>query len=375
VDLLDLFDDKDEETGRDPLAFQIEKTRDPIRNVPATKKIMQWHDGIRSAGAYTVSRLIHNVSLKRKEISVATVFSGCEVLKKFCQLMTRYWIQEHQTEIICVCVWCCDNDPAVQKHLTAEFNPSALFVSASHLLQSKAYDKITGKYIVIPHADVLVGGFVCTSRSKANQNSSENKGCLQRGEGKTGETYKIFRDIALKVGPDLVVSENLVELFQSADGIEMNDGDFVIKDFTEADYGTAAFITNAGDYGSLATRIRSYFASIQGEAQDGARHQLMRKLLTQMKTSQTMAEDILMTEEQNAQSQFETIEKQKKQKLDPEYAEVHLEYFAAEKYLWPVEPGHIDDVANIDAFHAAATQRQFEVVMYCHKRFPPKSIF
>ncbi|MEQ2846467.1 DNA cytosine methyltransferase [Bilophila wadsworthia] len=98
---------------------------------------------------------------------------------------------------------------------------------------------------IIPHADVVVGGFPCQGFSLAN---------LQRKvEDERNHLYKFFYRIIKEKKPNFFIAENVKGILSLGKGTVINH---ILNDFEEAGYRTTYYLVNMANYGIPQTRQR-----------------------------------------------------------------------------------------------------------------------
>eukprot|EP00975_Prorocentrum_lima_P025485 5356709-Prorocentrum_lima.AAC.1 len=72
-------------------------------------------------------------------------------------------------------------------------------------------------------------GFSCTSRSRLSKNSTAKRGCVQRSEGATGETFHKAREYIFNARPWINILENVSELSATDDNLLVSDEEWMLQ--------------------------------------------------------------------------------------------------------------------------------------------------
>ena len=65
------------------------------------------------------------------------------------------------------------------------------------------------RYVAVPYVSIITYGFSCQSKSKANPKAKLFKNCVQKGIGKTGNSFKAVQIIIKRFRPEITIGENL----------------------------------------------------------------------------------------------------------------------------------------------------------------------
>ena len=142
------------------------------------------------------------------------------------------------------------------------------------LANTTANCKIVGKQVVFPYCDLITGGIACQTESKANNHRIKNP--VQKGEGKTGETYADCKKAAEVHKPKFM-------LLQKGEGFDKSDAEFIESDLGTIGYWVHAFEIWAEDYSSKTVRGRSYYACVLEEVRSKKRARYMENTLRILK--------------------------------------------------------------------------------------------
>jgi site-specific DNA-cytosine methylase len=189
-----------------------------------------------------------------KPFCITTMFTGSGIGDKLCTSI----LDEHR--ISNVVGFQCDNSPDVLEFLAVEFPDVPIrFTDAMSISQEKSKNVVSGKYTRIPCGDILMGGFVCKSRSKANLHSSSNKHCVRECREETGLTFSYVTSyIDSGRRPRLIILENVNDL---AEGGDESDAMFIIKEFEKRQYCAHYHMVDAQPFGSFPRKVRMYFTA------------------------------------------------------------------------------------------------------------------
>jgi hypothetical protein len=220
-----------------------------------------------------------------------------------------------------------ENDPRKREFLLTQHKDlEFLMEDVAMLSQNKAFNHVTKVAGFIPWPRVFSAGFSCTSRSKLNPKSAQNRHCVQGESGETGKTFHAVGGFIVRVRPYLSILENLVELCEKDGPDDTSDEEFIVDYFATFAMACCAFRVNAADYGSCSVRRRLYFVIFDEppSATSAARLTLVSRYLDSMKVGGgSFAEFCLTEDERDEWSEGMPVMRKSKKAKDTE-GSVHL---------------------------------------------------
>ena len=164
------------------------------------------------------------------------------------------------------CIVASESDPAVRDFINRNFDIDLLVEFTHELSGSKAKDARTKEYKVIRYMEVLIFGFICTSRSTNNGNAADNVGCVQDAKDKTGESFAETRLVIARHRPGRLYGENLKTLEAATpDHDHGSDSDYIKVEMRQLGYWCDAFIVRSTNHGSTAERVRWLLHGIRND--------------------------------------------------------------------------------------------------------------
>ena len=105
--------------------------------------------------------------------------------------------------------------------------------------------------MAVPYVFFFIAGFMCCDKCPNNVNRVALKGSMQRGEGKTADTFEDAKAYIRRMRPAMVALENLKEFITPViDGAHLSDAIFIIQSLTNAGYAiVTAIISKAKKVG------------------------------------------------------------------------------------------------------------------------------
>ena len=125
----------------------------------------------------------------------------------------------------------CENDPQKQQFLL-NTNPLAemLINNSKELVNTFTRNVRDNIRMAVPGAFSFIAGFMCCDKSPNNNNRVALKGSMQRGEGKTSDTFEDAMAYIRRMLPTIVILENLKELLTPViDGAHLSDATYVVQ--------------------------------------------------------------------------------------------------------------------------------------------------
>ena len=117
---------------------------------------------------------------------------------------------------------------------------------------------IANCWVMIPHVVFSAVGFECDSVSSLNVSSSENRGCVEAGTGKTGNTCNGALDYFEAHSPMVVCMENVKNLLTKEKGKDKSNFDCLREKMNARGYLVFYHCQNCTRYGSCQSRDRLY---------------------------------------------------------------------------------------------------------------------
>ena len=164
------------------------------------------------------------------------------------------------------CVACAESDAFLREFIDHHFEVEVMAEYVRDLGATTVKDTRSNEVVLAPYMDVLVFAFVCTSRSSNNRFASENVGCVQEGQGKTGESFADTQLVVQRHRPKKCLGENLKTLDASTPDHEFgSDSDFIRDWFRTMGYWCETFILRGENFGSPVVRVRWLLDAERGD--------------------------------------------------------------------------------------------------------------
>ena len=197
-----------------------------------------------------------------ERITVASACSGTDLYVHCLDSLKRFWSSELAVDIEFDYVLAAEKCEAKQQFLRTQYRPAFLLRDIEDLTKTKATNLVTNLLEFIPHAKWFFAGFSCTSRSKMNVHSSANRGCIQDGQGATGDSFHKVRQFIEKCRPEFILLENVVELSEVSEDSGVSDEEYILSVLASAGFAARCFRVSCADYGSCVERDRLYFVGL-----------------------------------------------------------------------------------------------------------------
>ena len=98
-------------------------------------------------------------------------------------------LEELNAQAKFVHLYAADYDPEVLDFNSKNSKAKYLFGRVKELVEPQVHDHRTGQTVLVPHATLVLMGFVCVSRSPNNNKAKQNKGCISKGTEASGEAF------------------------------------------------------------------------------------------------------------------------------------------------------------------------------------------
>ena len=188
-----------------------------------------------------------------EELDVMTAFSGTDIAIKVMEYISISIHKELGVNFEIKHVGSSESDPQKIAFLKSQFGMPLLFKDFRQAGASNvALDDVTNMVQVVPWAHILLAGFPCQQKSPLNKNagSAENRQCIQRGEGRTGEGFLACLDYIKAHRPRIIILENVPQV------VNHGEGERIANSLTNLGYIVHHMQVEAGDYGSAVPRNR-----------------------------------------------------------------------------------------------------------------------
>ncbi len=297
-----------------------------------------WHDNLASKCSELHMTWIANLKkfhrLVNGKLSVCTIFSGSDITVIVLNTLIKYWAKMYGVHFEIIYAFSCESSPPKQEFLQSQFRPLLLFADAAELDKLMALDVVSNEKKLVPWVNVVIAGFPCVSRSAANVNAAANVGCVERGEGATGEGFQFILNYIDNCDPDMVVLENLKALTQpnepemftspmekdksaaprgsaarkqrpsngggrTGGGVcEASDADYVLNALRSRNFWAKYVVFEARDHGSHLGRARCYFGGVKhlSPSPPGAADAALTQVLLATAIPASSASDVIITD-------------------------------------------------------------------------------
>lgn len=334
---------------------------------PLEEAIRSWHTVLDPK----LVRMLHS-SLNRLltenqagwSLTIATACSGTDIAVKTLQAILNFWEDEFQIQIPMAQVFSCERDVEKQLFLQAEFPEcEAIFGDTAVLSQTRA-PTVAGDVAIVKHASIYVAGFTCTSRSKLNVNRARNIGCVQKGEDKSGESFRTVAGYIDTSRPDVTLLENVVDMAQETESGE-SDASWIATWLEQRGYTVAWRVVRAQDHGSYATRNRIYWLACKKSTTSADVQYLFKAVLDSTRIEQIPLNRFLQPEPDRL---YIPASRAPGQERDFKYKSEHLDLYTSWSLPWPPASGKFSK--RLD--HLG--QRAYETVVFADFAFPLEGV-
>ena len=281
-------------------------------------------------------RSLEKLSEQHGQVSFGTLFAGADIIRHVLDDLSDEHTNQCGETIRFSHEYSCEIDDPTMAFINNEHNAKLHFKDVQELSRSSCIDLKTGKETLVPWVALLLYGFICTSRSGNNCHAKANKGCVQKGESKTGESFHDVEKVITTKRPKLAIGENLTKLTEETPNMQcQSDADYICKWYRAQQYWCEAVQLEAREKGSQASRLRLYFLSISEEVFSVSRRSYVQMLLVGMNLPPFAMEGFLLSDAEIAEMS-ETATATKRQKCqDGSYADDHSFLYELAKMPWP----------------------------------------
>ena len=156
------------------------------------------------------------------------------------------------------CMYVSEKDDGARGFIEQEFPEITLIAKTTvELAAREARDVRSGRMLPVPYVDVLVLGFSCISRSTNSKNSKLMLGCIQAGQGDTGETWEQAEQVIQTHRPRKLFAENVKGINQKTPLSEFaSDSEYIKVTLGKLGYWSATHMCLAEHFGSETCRYR-----------------------------------------------------------------------------------------------------------------------
>ena len=309
-------------------------------------------------------------------LTYGTIFSGCEIASHGLDA----WVQQ-LTAVFGISLsfslqWFCEKNEEKLDFLMAEFPdcPHA-YRTVQELLNPLIHCCRKNAKGVLPWVWLLVGGFVCRSKSKMNSTMKKKATAVQDGRGATGESFEDCRLLILLLMPVVVLLENLTEMLSTDDSSVISDAEYIVTALKAIGYQVAGFfITDAVEFSSRTVRKRMFFYAIRtlkaiaDQAEADYIEQLPRHVTNWLRIDQWRIRDLIGGKAPNSDIEVMATSSAKKcRKIEPKYEDEHFELFNFFEFEWPPAESSFPmmDFSGVSV-------RVAEIMMLLHMMFKPE---
>ena len=220
-----------------------------------------------------------------RPVTYGSACSGSEVAAYVLECLAEFWDETYQLHLDVDHLFACEIVDWKQTWILNHFAPKMLFSDVMELHKDTCKDVISGDARPIPDVDIFMAGFECDSVSGLNNSSKSARGCLMRGEGKTGSTGMACLAYIEAKRPRIFALENVKNLGAGKAG--NTDLDHLVAFAKALGYAVKAFTIQALDYGCPQSRCRYYVIGVRVDASQQQRPWSFNSLSTAL-ASQTI---------------------------------------------------------------------------------------
>ena len=310
-------------------------------------------------------------------LTTAELFAGTQVVEHAFSSIEKSCLEQLNVQAKFVHLYAADYDPEVLDFNSKNSKARYLFGRVKELVEPQVHDHRTGRTVLVPHATLLLMGFVCISRSPNNNKAKMNKGCVSKGIEASGEAFHEGLEVIDTHKPQALMLENLKALTAENDGSDevdpekqfKSDASFIMGEFGKRGYWIKDFIIDAKDYGSKAKRVRwlalAWMEVVPRPIVGEYRVQVIQNILKEMRISASSF-DCLAEDDVVGRPLF------KKSRIQDEskFADEHSQLYLSRKLPWPPTPSLKSKFRGMLKIEQRTTQRPFEAMIFCSAAFP-----
>ena len=313
--------------------------------------------------------------VKKGLFTTCSTFSCTDVCQKIYGELAHRWRTDFGIDFEHVNMFVAEINPERMEFLIKQFpETQSAYEDVAGLVELKIRNVRTGRFEIPPRARMMTGGFVCTSKSKANKNASKNNHCISEGsDAATAVSWRAIRDAITKLGPDVICLENVVEL--KGGGAEDSDLSVVMNELKDIGYCADSMVLEALDYGSHTRKERlAIFGYRTCNLPNLHRLALVKRLVINMQIPRDDNKnklDDFLTPEVDERQLVSPSPAAKQAKKDPDYKMEHHEIYESFNIPWPpAEDVMLTGELLENLRDAHATRRRLEAVYCCHMAYP-----
>ena len=176
--------------GHDDIRFERGDWHDDRKgDWPLAAAMEKWHE---SLPAPLVLALRERLQGLAPTVSVGTACSGSDISILLLQWMSEHWAEHFGVKVRFQQRFACESNKEIQQFLERNFPEcETIITDTMHLVFDWAPTSQgkTSPLIKVPSTDLFLAGFVCKARSKFNGQRQKNKGCVQKSEASTGQSF------------------------------------------------------------------------------------------------------------------------------------------------------------------------------------------
>jgi site-specific DNA-cytosine methylase len=344
-------------------------------NTPLQRVIRLMHKRL---SATVVNALTSNLRLlaKCKHNCFGTLSSGSDVFAVVIRDLAAFWSAEYGITIEIKQAFACESHKVKASFITtnidADSADACVFIDNAKMSGCKAYCSRHDNMCAVPHVRTGGAGFSCQSRSSANNKRTSHVGCVQRGTGKTGQSWVHVREYLEAHRPDSFLLENVPSLGQAtSDSVESSDAAFIMKELGRLGYGTVLqIILQARDYGARTSRKRLWWLAVLAGKPELV--DLITAIIEQTKiklAERDPIEEFLLGDGSRELDDAASGDEMVGSKFDSmAYKGEHMELFDAAQLEWPAPRSGQTALPQCNHLD----QRAYEVAYFAHHVWPYK---
>jgi hypothetical protein len=175
---------------------------------PLDIAVRQWHAALTAASVLSLKAGLKRM-IAHGTIKIGSGFSGSEIQGVVVEALVDFWHYFYDLRPHIVVTFVCELDDKKRAWLMRRLpEVPYVFKDMNELSGTMAYNCVTQRREIIPHVDVYIGGFPCSSVSKLNPARGSNVGCVAKEAGSTGKGFAAVKGYVVSFKPKLVILEN-----------------------------------------------------------------------------------------------------------------------------------------------------------------------
>ena len=276
--------------------------------------------------------------------------------------------REHDLSLNLLHLFACEKEPKKRAFIMEQHDPPPrhMFTDVIQLQECRAHCDTAQKSVIVPSCGLLVAGFSCKSRSKANNRRKEFSSCLQRETPcETTDTFMPLQAYISHTQPTAIILENVEELCDVSAETGVSDAEWIQEHLQREGYWSVCLKLDALAFGSIARRRRLYI--VAARLAPGVNKESISGFVNSVLNSMDISGSTKIQDFLNLSDSPQTKQRSSKAaRGDMKYKDEHYQFFEQASLVWPAP---LAEWPMIDT--SSMTERQAEVAIYVHAVFPP----